>query len=161
MLIFKRSRSQMFFKIGAFKNFAIFTGKHLCWPLQAFFYRPPIVTASRFWRQQIHFIRWIWYLLLTVTPVFAPNSFENTTSKPQKQPLELFCKKGVLRKNFTGKHLCWSFFLIELPEVCSFIKKRLRQRCFPEEFAKFSGTPNFKTMNDCFWNLFFHLCSRF
>ena len=26
-------RSQMFFKIGALKNFAIFTGKHLCWSL--------------------------------------------------------------------------------------------------------------------------------
>ena len=36
--------------------------------------------------------------------------------KPQKQQLELFCKKGVLRNfaNFTGKHLCWSLFLIEL-----------------------------------------------
>ena len=28
---FKSSRSQMSFKIDVFKNFAIFTGKHLCW----------------------------------------------------------------------------------------------------------------------------------
>ena len=27
---FRSSRSQMFFEIGALKNFAIFTGKHLC-----------------------------------------------------------------------------------------------------------------------------------
>ena len=27
------SRSQMFFETGALKNFAIFTGKHLCWSL--------------------------------------------------------------------------------------------------------------------------------
>ena len=27
------SRSQMFFKIGVLNNFAIFTGKHLCWSL--------------------------------------------------------------------------------------------------------------------------------
>ena len=27
------SRSQMFFKTGALKNFAIFTGKNLCWNL--------------------------------------------------------------------------------------------------------------------------------
>ena len=148
----------MFSKIGAFKNFAIFTGKHMCWPLQAFFYRPPIVTASRFSRQQIHFIRWIWYLLLTVTPVFAPNSFKNTTSKPQKQPLELFCKKVVLRNfaNFTGKHLCWSFFLIELPEVCSFIKKRLRQRCFPEEFAFLMNLQNFQ--EHLIWRLWTIAC---
>ena len=29
----KSSRSQMFFNIGALKNFANFTGKHLCWSL--------------------------------------------------------------------------------------------------------------------------------
>ena len=27
----RSSRSQMFFKIGVLKNFANFTGKHLCW----------------------------------------------------------------------------------------------------------------------------------
>ena len=48
MLIFRSSRSQLFFKIGALKNLARFTGKHLCWPLQAFFYRPPTVAASGF-----------------------------------------------------------------------------------------------------------------
>ena len=40
-----------------------------------------------------------------------------TRVRPQKQPLELFCKKkGVLRNsaNFTGKHLFWSLFLVEL-----------------------------------------------
>ena len=31
--MFKSSSSQMFFKIGVLKNFAIFTGKHLCWSL--------------------------------------------------------------------------------------------------------------------------------
>ena len=31
--MFKSSLSQMFFKIGVLKNFAIFTGKHLCWNL--------------------------------------------------------------------------------------------------------------------------------
>ena len=29
----RSSRLQMFFKIGVLKNFAIFTGKHLCWNL--------------------------------------------------------------------------------------------------------------------------------
>ena len=34
----------------------------------------------------------------------------------QKQPLEVFCKKCVLKNFtlFTGKHLCWSLFLIKL-----------------------------------------------
>ena len=110
MLVFRSSLSQMFFK-----NFAIFTGKHLCWPLQAFFYRTPIVTASTFSRQQTLFSSesgiycWPSHRFLLRTP-------SKTRLKPQKQPLELFCKKGVLRNfaNFTGKHLCWSLFLIEL-----------------------------------------------
>ena len=32
-LKFKRNRSEMFLKIGAFKDFAMFTGKQLCWSL--------------------------------------------------------------------------------------------------------------------------------
>ena len=31
--VHRSSRSQMFFKIGVFKNFANFTGRHLCWCL--------------------------------------------------------------------------------------------------------------------------------
>ena len=157
MLIFRRSRSRMFFKIGLLKHFAIFTGKHLCWPLQAFFYRTLIVTAATFSLQQIvFFFRWIWYLLLTVTPAFAPSKTQLT---PQKQPLELFCKKSVIRNlaNFTGKELYWSFFSIELQELCSFITKR----CFPEEFTKFLRTPHLIVGNDCIWNLLFNLICTF
>ena len=41
------------------------------------------------------FFSWIQYLWLTVTPAFVPDSFENT--KPQKQLMELFCKKVFLK----------------------------------------------------------------
>ena len=36
--------------------------------------------------------------------------------KFSKPPPEVYCKKGVLNffANFTGKHLCWSLFLIKL-----------------------------------------------
>ena len=54
---FKRIIKFRVFKIGALRNFAIFTEKHLCWPLQAFFYGTPIVTASTFSRQQTLFFR--------------------------------------------------------------------------------------------------------
>ena len=77
----------MFFKIGVLKNFATFTGEHLCWLLQAFFYRTPTVAGSGFSQQQILFFSWIWYLLLTVAPAFAPNCSENM-SLNLKQPLE-------------------------------------------------------------------------
>ena len=48
--IIRSSRSQMLFKIGILKNFAIFTGKHLCWSfflikLQAF--RPEKETPTQ------------------------------------------------------------------------------------------------------------------
>ena len=34
----------------------------------------------------------------------------------QKQPLEVFCKNGILKNvlKFTGKHLCQGLFLIKL-----------------------------------------------
>ena len=46
----------------------------------------------------------------------------------RKQPLQVICIKLFLETftNFTGNHLCWS----------RFIKKNLKQRCFPVKFAK-------------------------
>ena len=55
VLIFRSSRSPLFFKMDLLKNFATFTVKHLCWPMQAFFDRTPRVAASGFSRQQILF----------------------------------------------------------------------------------------------------------
>ena len=110
MLNFRSSPSLMFFKIGVLKNFATFTGKHLCWPLQAFFYRTPTVAASGFSRQQKSakiFFSWIWYLL--------SNSFKNASKTSEAATGTPFFKKSVRRNfaNFTGKRLCWSLFLIE------------------------------------------------
>ena len=59
--------------------------------------------------------------------IFA-KSFQNyaggyvpTIFSYQKQPPEVFCKKGVLRNSasFTGKYLCWSLFLVMLTQVFS------------------------------------------
>ena len=54
---------------------------------------------------------------------------------------KMFFKIGVLKffKNFTGKHLCWSLFLINV------IKNRLRHRLFPVKSAKFLWTPFYRT----------------
>ena len=53
----------------------------------------------------------------------------------EKQPSEVFCKKGILRNlaKFTGKHL---FF-----NKVAGLKKRLWHRCFPVNFARFLSTP--------------------
>ena len=54
----------------------------------------------------------------------------------QKQAPEVFCKKGVLRNfvKFTGKHLRQSL------RPATLLKKRLWQRGFPVNFAKFLRT---------------------
>ena len=52
---------------------------------------------------------------------------------------QMFFKIGVLKNFaiFTEKHLCWSLFLIKLQASRP---KRLRQRCFPVDIAKFLRT---------------------
>ena len=54
-------------------------------------------------------------------------------------------RKGVFRNfaKFTGKHLYQSLFFYKVPDLspATLLKKRLWQRCFPVNFAKFSGTP--------------------
>ena len=58
---------------------------------------------------------------------------------------EVLCKKGVLRNftKFTGKHLCQSLFFNEVAGLrpATLLKKRLWQRCFPENFVNFLRTP--------------------
>ena len=48
---------------------------------------------------------------------------------------------------FTGKHLCWSLFLIKL-QACKFIEKRLQHWCFLLHVKKFSRTPILKNIRE-------------
>ena len=52
----------------------------------------------------------------------------------QKQPLELFCKNGVLKKfaKFTGKHLCQSLVFYK----GDFIKKETLAKVLSSEFCQ-------------------------
>ena len=90
VLIFRGSCLQMFFKIGVLKNFVIL--EPLSLKLQAFFYRTPTLAASGSSRQQMLFpaksgMYWRQsHRSLSWTPL-------KTQVKPQKQPLQLFCKK--------------------------------------------------------------------
>ena len=63
----------------------------------------------------------------------------------QKQPPEVFCKKGVLRNfaKFKGKHLCQSLFFNKVVGLrpATLLKKRLWHRHFPVNFMKFPRTP--------------------
>ena len=55
----------------------------------------------------------------------------------QKQPPNVFCKKGVLRNfaKFTGKNLCQNLFF---NKNCNFTKKETLPRVFSCEFYKIS-----------------------
>ena len=57
--------------------------------------------------------------------------------------------RGVLKNVaiFTGKHLCWSLFLIKL-QTCSFIKKRLQHWYFPLHVRKFLRTSILKNISE-------------
>ena len=58
-------------------------------------------------------------------------------------PPKVFCKKGVLENfsSFTGKHLCWSLYLIKLQVFRpATLLKRLQHRYFPVKFTKFLRT---------------------
>ena len=51
---------------------------------------------------------------------------QNQQFNQQKQPPEVFCKKGVLRNfaSFTGRHRCQSLFFKKVAGgACNFVKK--------------------------------------
>ena len=99
----------MFFKIDVLKNFAIFTEKYLRWLLQAFFYRTPMVIASGFLWQQIHFSSESG-IHCSHTGFYCELLWKHELNLIQ--PLKLFCKHSVFGNfaNFTGKQLCWNPF---------------------------------------------------
>ena len=68
---------------------------------------------------------------------FEVLSIFNRSSRSQ-----MFFKISVLKNFaiFTGNHPCWSLFLIKLQDAYNFIKRRLQQRCFPANIAKFLKT---------------------
>ena len=65
-------------------------------------------------------------------------------------------KKGVHKNfaKFTGKHLCQSLFFKNVAGFrrATLLKKKLWNKCFLVNFAKFSRTPFYRTLpDDCFW----------
>ena len=55
-----------------------------------------------------------------------------SNGKGQKQPPEVFYEKKFFKNFtiFTGKHLCWSIFLVKM-EACNVAKKILQRRFLP------------------------------
>ena len=76
----------------------------------------------------------------------------------------MFFKTGFLKnfgQNFTGRQLCWSFFLIKLQAFTpATLLKRDSNRYFPVKFRKFLRTP-FSTEHLCWVLLPFHTTGLF
>ena len=116
LLIFRTNRSPMFFKIGVLKNFTTFSGKTLGWLLQASFYRAPAVVPSGFSRQKILFFSNLLFMADSHIRFCLELLWKHELNLKSSNWKSFVKEKGVLRNfaNFTGKHLCWSLFLIEL-----------------------------------------------
>ena len=77
--------------------------------------------------------------------------FSQEPRETQKQPPEVLCKKSVLKNftKFTGKHLCWSLFLIKLKvfRSATLLKRDSNTRVFfSVKFAKVLRTPSLKNI---------------
>ena len=64
--------------------------------------------------------------------------------------LQVLLREAALKSQaeFTGKHPCWSLFLVKLQArgACNFINKRLQSKYFPVKFAKFLRTSLLKSI---------------
>ena len=82
------------------------------------------------------------FVALSATDV---DNFHISLINHQKQPLEVFFKKGALRNfaKFTEKHLCQSLFFNKVYEkyLKTLLKKILWHRRFTVNFARFLRTP--------------------
>ena len=89
----QKQPAEVFCKKRCSKNFANFTGKHLCWSLFL-----------------IKFHAFRLFLISTYLFILIHTYLFILVFRSSRQ--EVFCKKGVLRNfaKFTGKHLCQSLF---------------------------------------------------
>ena len=95
-------------------------------------------------QQSHHHIYWLftlvgWLDTKLILPKYRRANFAKAVMSVslnaiQKQPLEVFCEKSVLRNlaKSTGKHLCQGLFFNKVGSVVW---------CFPINFAKFLRTP--------------------
>ena len=94
-------------------------------------------------KQEKMFVFTLWLVSHSVC-IHIQYFFGVMTNKLQRQPLEVFCKKGIL-KNFTKfivKHRCQNLFFNKVAGLRSatIFKIRPWHRCFPVNFAKFLRT---------------------
>ena len=89
------------------------------------------------------FLAYLFYNLL-FTSIWAMNLFYDKIIFYRSSHQSCSMKKGALVNftKFTGKHLCQGLFFNKLAgmKAATLLKKKLRHRCFPANFAKFLRT---------------------
>ena len=170
-LHFRSSRPDLFFGKGVLKNFAKFISflrqRILLWILwhfkKHFFRRTPPVAASGICTNKSAAEAWICLVsfyggakdFISTCVFFRRITFfikiqifwHRIFSIFQKQPPEVFCKKGVLKNfaKFTGKQLCQilTFNKVAGPrsQTCNFIKRETLAQVFSVNFVKLLKAP--------------------
>ena len=86
-------------------------------------------------------LQWQLAILIFWTKFARKRNFRSKTEKShfRVHPWSLLAISNFYARGPTDRtvFLCWSLFL---KKACSFIKKRLQRRCFPENIAKFLRT---------------------
>ena len=130
MLIFRSSRSLMFFKLSVLKNFAILE------PLS----NNKVADLLLHLRRLLLNFCGSKYLFAAEYGIYCWQSHRFRSSHQRCS-----VRKGVLRNfaNFTRKHFCQGLFFNKVAGLrpATLLKKRIRHRCFPVNFAKFLRTP--------------------
>ena len=101
-------------------------------------------SSNNYWRYKLSILVMrlcnLMNILFLVQQILFPDCYKN-----QKQPPEVLCEKRCSLKCckiHRKAPVSESLLLKQTPvEACNFIKKRLCQRCFPVNFAKFFRTP--------------------
>ena len=127
---FRSSRSPMFLKISSLKNFARFTGKHLCRRL--FLNKIAGLRLATLLKARLHhrcfFVNFSKILRtpsvdacavpIPLLMIYFAQHLVETTSYRSSHP-GMFLGKGVLKRcsNFTGEHPCQSVISIKLHQL--------------------------------------------
>ena len=155
----RRTRLQTFFKIGALKNFAIFTGKHLRWRL---------VLIELAWRPATLLNRHSKLFSCQNCEIFKNSSFNRAPLVAASVPKFKFeahnktiCKRRI---QIPVRHLRWSFFVKLVHDwelLCIVAKSSILDgwQCseyvpvvFYKPFKKFSDFKIHWQVNSDFWN---------
>ena len=106
----------MFFKIGVYNNFAIFTGENCAGRCIPYFTEHlATLAASGFSRQQILFQLNLVFIA-DIHTCFCPELLRKHELNVRSSHRNSSVQKDAFRNfaGFTGRQLCWSLFLIEL-----------------------------------------------